>query len=669
MDVKDILSRLTLEEKAALLTGGEGSMTTAGVPRLGIVPKNLADGPHGVRNYELGSNCTTLPSMCALGSTWSREAAEKAGRTMALDCIHHNKQMLLGPGLNIKRNALNGRNFEYVSEDPILTGEIAGHVVKGIEEQGVGTSMKHFALNSQETYRTEISAEADERTMREIYLRGFERAIRIGHPTSVMCAYNKVQSIWCSENRWLLTEVLREDWGYDGMVVSDWGAVHHGAKAVKAGLDLRMPGNPETIRDVRDALDRGELTMEEVDRCAERVLRFLLRPVPREECYDRQAQHEAARDVAREAICLLRNDRDLLPITPQKYRRICVTGEYAVRPYINGQGSAEVFTDPAYVDTPLDCLRRLLPDVQIDYFDYLPRKKPDAMLWHTFTQQMPGIRDYDLVLVFTGAEPSDDSEEFDRGSNQLAGFIEDVMRNVTGHNPNCVLVLTSGCSTFRSPKADMFPAIVQMWPTGEDAGQAIAEMLAGRINPSGKLSETFPTRMRGNLNLTGNDLVLDYNEKWRVGYRYYDLHPEEIWFPFGHGLHYTTFGYANASIVPNKNGWELSFDLTNTGAMDGAEVVQIYIGDPVSTASKPVKELRQFDKVFLRAGETRRVTFQLTEEDLCYYNVMLHQWTVENGVYDVYVCASARDIRLKASLTYDNPGCYSMQKLQESMIG
>ena len=602
MDVKDILSRLTLEEKAALLTGGEGSMTTAGVPRLGIVPKNLADGPHGVRNYEPGSNCTTLPSMCALGSTWSREAAEKAGRTMALDCIHHNKQMLLGPGLNIKRNALNGRNFEYVSEDPILTGEIAGHVVKGIEEQGVGTSMKHFALNSQETYRTEISAEADERTMREIYLRGFERAIRIGHPTSVMCAYNKVQSIWCSENRWLLTEVLREDWGYDGMVVSDWGAVHHGAKAVKAGLDLRMPGNPETISDVREALDRGELTMEEVDRCAERVLRFLLRPVPREECYDRQAQHEAARDVAREAICLLRNDRDLLPITPQKYRRICVTGEYAVRPYINGQGSAEVFTDPAYVDTPLDCLRRLLPDVQIDYFDYLPRKKPDAMLWHTFTQQMPGIRDYDLVLVFTGAEPSDDSEEFDRGSNQLAGFIEDVMRNVTSHNPNCVL-------------------------------------------------------------------VLEYSEKWRVGYRYYDLHPEEIWFPFGHGLHYTTFGHANASIVPNKNGWELSFDLTNTGAMDGAEVVPIYIGDPVSTASKPVKELRQFDKVFLRAGETRRVTFQLTEEDLCYYNVMLHQWTVENGVYDVYVCASARDIRLKASLTYDNPGCYSMQKLQESMIG
>lgn len=449
MDVKEILSRLTPEEKAALLTGVEGSMTTGSVPRLGIAPKNLADSLHGVRSYEPGSNCATLPSMCALGATWSREAAEKAGRTMALDCILHNKQMLLGPGLNIKRNALNGCNFEYVSEDPILTGEIVGHVVKGIEEQGVGTSTKHFALNSQETYRTEISAEADERTMREIYLRGFERAIRIGHPTSVMCAYNKAQSIWCMENRWLLTEVLREGWGYDGMVVSDWGAVHHGAKAVKAGLDLRMPGTPDTIRDIREAIDRGELPMEEVDRCAERVLKFLLRPVPREESYDRQAQHEAARDVAWEAICLLRNDRNLLPIIPQKYKRICVTGEYTIRPYINVQGSAKVFTDPAYVDSPLDCLRRLLPDVRIDYFDYLPRKKPDIMLWHTFAQRMSGIRDYDLVPVFTGAEPSDNSEKFDQGSNQLAGFIEDVRRSVTGHNPTCVLVLTSGCSIFR----------------------------------------------------------------------------------------------------------------------------------------------------------------------------------------------------------------------------
>ncbi len=667
MTVKEILSQMTLEEKAAILTGAE-SMLTTGVPRLGIDGKNLADGPHGVRSYVPGTNCTTLPSMCAIGATWSKEAAELAGKTMGLDCIHHNKQMILGPGLNIKRNALGGRNFEYVSEDPILTGEIAGHVTKGIEELGIGTSMKHFALNSHETYRTETSVEIDERTMREIYLRGFEKAIQIGHPTSLMCAYNKIHSLWCSENRNLLTEILRGDWGYDGMVVSDWGAVHHGAKAVKAGLDLRMPGNPDTIRDVKEAVATGYMTMEEVDTAAERVLHFLLKPIPEEESYDRDAQHEAARDVAREAICLLRNDRDLLPITPKKYKRICVTGEYAVMPYINGQGSAEVFTEPEYVDTPLDCLRRMLPDVQIDYFDYLPRKKPDKMLWHYFREKMPNIESYDLVLVFTGVAPSDDSEQFDRSGNQLAGYIEDVMRNVVAHNPNCALILCSGCSTFKSPKADLFPAIVQMWPTGEGAGQAIADVLTGAVNPSGKLSETFPTRMRSDIELYGNGLFLEYTEKWRVGYRYYDMHTDEIWFPFGHGLHYTTFEYANAAAVKNDKGWELSFDLTNSGDMDGAEAVQLYVGDPVSTVSKPIKELKQFEKVFLKAGETKRVTFQITDEDLSYYNVSMHQWVVENGVYDLYLCASSQDIRLKVSIEYNDPHSYSMQNL-DAMIG
>lgn len=667
MTVKEILAQMTLEEKATILTGAQ-SMLTAGVERLGIAGKNLADGPHGVRDYTPGTNCTTLPSMCAIGATWSKEAAELAGKTMALDCIHDNKQMLLGPGLNIKRNALGGRNFEYVSEDPILTGEIAGHVTKGLEDLGIGTSMKHFALNSHETYRTETSIEIDERTLREIYLRGFEIAIKRGHPTSLMCAYNKIHSLWCSENRMLLTEVLRRDWGYDGMVVSDWGAVHHGAKAVKAGLDLRMPGNPDTIRDVKEAIANGSMTMEELDTAAERVLKFLLKPIPADENYDRDAQHEAARNVAREAICLLRNDRDILPITPKKYKRICVTGEYAVMPYINGQGSAEVFTEPEYVDTPLDCLRRMLPDVEIDYFDYLPRKKPDRMLWHYFREKMPNIESYDLVLVFTGVAPSDDSEQFDRGTNQLAGYIEDVMRNVTYHNPNCALILCSGCSTFKSPKADLFPAIVQMWPTGEGAGQAIADVLTGAVNPSGKLSETFPTKMRSDIELYGNGLYLEYTEKWRVGYRYYDEHPDEVWFPFGHGLHYTTFDYKNAAVQKNDKGWELSFDLTNSGEMDGAEVVQLYVGDPVSTVSKPVKELKQFEKVFLKAGETKRITFQITDEDLNYYNVALHDWVVENGVYDLYVAASAHDIRLKVSIEYNDPDSYSMQKL-EAMIG
>jgi len=668
MTVKEALSQMTLEEKALILTGSQ-SLATAGVERLGIPLKILADGPHGLRSYEPGTNCTTLPSMCAIGATWSKEAAEKAGQAMANDCIRHNRQMILGPGLNIKRNALNGRNFEYVSEDPILTGEIAGHVIKGIEEKGIATSAKHFALNSQEINRTETSVEIDERTMREVYLRGFELAIKIGDPQSIMCAYNKIHSIWCSENKALLTEILRDDWGYEGMVVSDWGAVHDECKAVCAGLDLRMPGNPDMVAIIKKGLEEGRITEKEIDIAAERVLKFLMRPIPEDKDYDRDKQHEMARDVAKEAICLLRNDRNLLPITSKKYKKICVTGEYAVKPYINGQGSAEVFTEPEYVDSPLECLRRALPDVQIDYFDYLPAKHPDRMLWHYFREKMPDIESYDLVLVFTGVQPSMDSENLDRGDNKLAGFIEDVLRNVTIHNPNCALILTSGSSTFRSVKADLFPAIVQMWPTGEGAGEAIASVLSGKVNPSGKLSETFPVSMRTDLDLVGDGLKQEYTEKWRVGYRYYDLHPEQIWFPFGHGLSYTKFDYTNSALVKNDAGWELSFDLTNSGDMDGAEVVQLYVSDPVTTVSKPVKELKQFEKIFVKAGETKRVTFHLTDTDFAYYNVMLHKWVVENGRYDVHLCASSRDIRLTESLIYEDPSCYTMRKMQEDMIG
>lgn len=669
MNIPELLSQMTFEEKARILTGGSESLSTAGVSRLNIPAKRLADGPNGLRDYTPGSNCTTLPSVCAIGATWSRAAAEKAGQVIANDCIHHGRQMILGPGLNIKRNALNGRNFEYVSEDPLLTGEIAGHIIRGIEEKGIGTSPKHYALNSQETNRTESSVEIDERTMREIYLRGFERALKLGNPTSIMCAYNKVNSIWCSENKALLTEILRNDWHYQGMVISDWGAVHDESKAVAAGLDLRMPGNPDMVDILKRGIQEGSVTEDDIDRAAARVLEFLLAPVPDDIDYNREEQHQAVREIAQEAICLLRNEHALLPITPQKYKKVCITGEYAVRPYINGQGSAEVFTDNAYIDSPLECLRRALPVVQIDYFDYLPAKHPDRMLWHYFREKMPDIESYDLVLVFTGVQPSEDSENLDRGDNHLAGYIEDVLRNVTLHNPNCVLVLTSGSSTFRSVRADQFPAIVQMWPTGEGAGEAIADVLTGRINPSGKLSETFPVRMRTDLDLIGDGLKQEYTEKWRIGYRYYDLHPEEIWFPFGHGLSYTTFAYANANLVKTQDAWDLSFDLTNTGSLPGAEVVQLYVSDPVSTMSKPLKELRQFEKVFLSPGETRCIHFQLTDEDLSYYNVMLHRWIVENGRYDIHICASSQDIRLTVSLVYDDPACYTTRKLQEDMIG
>ena len=668
MTVSELLEKMTLDEKIVLLTGAQ-SLRTAGCERLGVPAKRMADGPHGVRNYEPGTNCTTLPSMCALGATWNPEIARKVGQTAARDCIHHDVQLILGPGLNIKRNALNGRNFEYVSEDPVLTGEIAGAWVQGCESLGVGTSMKHFAVNSQETNRTETSVEIDERTLREIYLRGFEIAQRIGRPTSIMCAYNKISSLWCSENPHLITEILRDEWHYEGIMMSDWGAVHDEARALAAGMDLRMPDNQNMVEVIRKGIEEGVCTEQDVDRAARRVLEFLTRPIPREESYDRKAQHQAAREAAAEAVTLLRNREGLLPLTEGKVKKICVTGEYAVRPYINGQGSAEVFTEPEWIDSPLECLRKNLPGVQVDYCDYLPAKHPDNMLWNTFRKQMPGIEDYDAVIVFTGVQPSQDSENLDRHDNHLMGYIENVLHNVVFHNPKAILVLMSGSSTFRSVEADKFPAIVQAWPGGEGVGKAVADVLTGKTNPSGKLSETFPTRMRTDLDLNGNGLTQDYGEKWKVGYRYYDLHPEEIWFPFGHGLSYTSFSYARPALEKTEDGFSVSFDLTNTGEMDGAEAVQLYIADPVSTASKPVKELKQFKKVFLKAGETKRIGFALTEADFAYYNPMLHRWVAESGRYDLMICASSQDVRLTLPLLYDKPQPYTIRKLQEDMIG
>ena len=676
--VKAMLAEMTVEEKAVLLTGGEGVLQTAGVPRLGIAPKNMADGPNGERNETPGSNCTTLPSGCAVGATWNPELAYLTGETIAKDCIHHDVQMILGPAVNMKRNPLCGRNFEYFAEDPVLAGELAAAYIKGVEEQGIGTSLKHFACNSQELRRTFINVEIDERTMREIYLKAFEIAIKKANPTSVMCAYNKIGAMWCSENRMLLHDIPRDEWGYDGIMVSDWGAVHNATKAAKAGLDLCMPYYDAVAPEITKAVEEGRMSMAELDERAGRVLEFLLREKPADIGYDRKKQHENALAVARESIVLLRNENKrtkdwkdtgekVLPLRGAK--KIAVTGEYAVMPYINGQGSAEVKTEKEWIDTPLDCLKRELPDTQVDYFPYLTRKEPDTMLWHTFTRDMPDIASYDAVVVFTGNQPSQDSENMDRADNHLAAYVEHVLYSITSNNPNVVLVLCSGSSTFKGDMSDKCSAILQLGLDGEAGGQAIAEVLSGKTNPSGKLSETFPTEMRHDMDLIGDGLKMEYNEKWAIGYRYYDLHPDKVWFPFGHGLSYTEFVYENPEVKKKGDGFEVAVDVVNVGGRDGKEVVQLYVGDPVTIVTKPVKELKKFEKVFLKAGERRRVTFAVGKEDLAYYNTMLHGWVTENGRYDLYLASSAKDVKFVLPVEVNDPECYTMQRVHEDMIG
>lgn len=667
--IEKVLAQLTVEEKAALLTGGPASLSTAGIERLGIKAKRLADGPHGQRNPNEGSDCTLLPSCCATAATWNDDLAYLMGQTIANDCVHNDIQMILGPGVNIKRNALNGRNFEYFSEDPYLTGKMTAAYVNGCEENGVGTSVKHLACNSQETRRTFTSAEVDERTLREIYLKAFEIAVQESKPTSIMCAYNKINSIWCGEHKQILDEIPRGEWGYEGIMISDWGAVHNAARSILAGLDLRMPGNTaDTVAAVKEAMRLGKLSEEDLDRHCARVLEFLLREVRPDKGYDREKQHQNAVAIAEEAICLLKND-NILPLSAKKMKKIAVTGEYAVEPYLNGQGSAEVYPNPEHIDSPYECLKRALPDVQVDYLPHLTKKQPDQMLWPKLGKEMPDLESYDAVLVFTGVQPSQDSENMDRFDNRLAGYIEHTIGNIYSHNPNVVLVLTGGCSTFKSDNGALCPAIVQMWPTGEGAGQAIANVLTGKVNPSGKLSETFPTEMRRDIDLNGDGQKIEYNEKWAVGYRYYDLHPEEIWFAFGHGLSYTTFEYSNPVLTKTAAGYRIAFDIKNTGKTAGKEVAQLYIGDPVSTVSKPVKELKRYAKVLLEPDETKTVTFEITPQDFSYYNISLHEWIAESGRYDLYIGASSRDIRLTLNFDYQNPDCYTMERLQGDMIG
>lgn len=667
--VFEILSSLTLDEKLSLLTGA-GSMATCELGRLGIPAKNFADGPHGVRTvYE--KNCTSFPNLCLVGCTWDTELVSKMGKALAKDCIENNVDMLLGPGINIKRQILCGRNFEYVSEDPVLTGEIAAAYINGLQSLGVAASLKHFAANNQERYRITTSVDADIRTLMEIYLKAFEIAVKKSSPASVMCAYNKLHSIWCSENRFLLTEVLRDMWGFEGFVVSDWGAVHNPVKAISAGLDMEMPANPNMATQLKDALDAGEITMEEIDCAALRMIDFMLRTPQKLEDYNRDRQHAVAREVASAGTVLLKNDEETLPITKGKYKKIAVIGEFAKSPLICGQGSAEVNTHKEYIDSPYDELEKILgDDVELKYWElYNKGAFSKEMLWPKLSEFHNFVSDSDLVLMFVGAMESEDTEQFDRRSAEFNPNYEMFINAAAESGKRVVVIMQSGSAMILGDWRNKVHGIVQMWLGGESAGGAVADLLCGIVNPSGKLSETFPNCLRRDMEYPGTEYTVLYNERMFVGYRYYDLHPEEIVYPFGHGLSYTTFEYSNMQIVRDGDVFKVSITVKNTGKVDGAEVVQLYVGDPVSTVVRPVKELKAFLKVYIKAGENAEVLMDVNVKDIGYYNILLKDWITEPGRYIFYAGASSRDIRLEKSVIVEDSAPYTVFRVGDSMIG
>lgn len=672
MKIDKIIQQMTTEEKTMIITGAQPSSTCA-MEQYGIPAINMSDGPHGVRRMK-GKPChiaggpTCFPTASAMGATWNRELIYQAGRGMGRDFAEENIQMVLGPGVNMKRTPKCGRNFEYYSEDPYLSGVLAAEFINGIQSCGVGTSLKHYAVNNQELYRDWVNSEVDERTLREYYLKVFEIVLRYSDPTSVMCSYNKLNGIWTSENKYLLTELLKEEWGYDGLVISDWGAVHDICKAVRAGLDLEMPPNKQITAQIQQGLERGIICEEDLNRAVTAVLRWIDRVSSMkktDEIYSRKQQHQLAYTVATEAITLLKNEGEILPITREKYQKVAVYGYLAEDVLFQGLGSSAVPVEKESVDQPIDCIRNNAEGIQIDYYPIL--KNGDM-------GDIGIVEAYDCVVCFVGDHQYVDreSEGLDRDNLRYPNLVNERIRWIALNARNFVLVNITG-SAVLPYRWEHIPAIIQMWYCGEGAGKAIADVLFGRVNPSGKLSETFPKQERKGLDYPGDGVKTCYAEGLYVGYRYYDKHPEEVWFPFGHGCSYTKFQYSDMEISQKNIGQEcfeieVSCKIKNIGGCSGKETVQLYLAQKDPVVARPVKELAGFVKILLEPGEERRVTICLSEKEFSYYNTCLHSWHVESGTYVLMLAASSADIRLRdeVSIRYDDD--YTKTSLGGAMI-
>lgn len=666
----EVLKELSLDEKISLLTGTE-TMSTAGIERLGIKGKKMADGPHGVRKKDGSKDCTAFPNLCSVGATWDTELVRKMGVSLAKECIFHDIDILLAPGVNIKRHILCGRNFEYFSEDPYLAGELAAAYINGLQSLNVAACLKHFAANNQEKYRSTASVDADMRTLMEIYFKPFEIAVKKSSPASVMCAYNKLHSIWCSENKYLLTELLRNTWGFDGFVISDWSSVHNPPRAFRAGLNLQMPKNSNIQEDIEKGLANDQITIDDIDRAAGGIIDFLLTERVNEVEYDRNEQHELAREIASAGTVLLKNDNQTLPITKEKYKKIAVIGEFAVSPLISGHGSAAVKVADEYIESPLEELRKILGnDVEIAYREvYQKTAFPKEMLWPKGGEFIDFVEKADLILMFIGSMESEDTEEFDRRTAEFNPNYELFINYALTTGKKVAVVMQTGSAMILGSWKGKADAIVQMWLGGEACGGAIAEVLCGIVNPSGKLSETFPTRLRADMEYPGNSYTIEYSERLSVGYRYYDTHPDEIAYPFGHGLSYTDFEYSDLELKRYDDKIRVSFTLKNMGDVPGAEVVQLYVGDPVSTVVRPVKELKSFSKVTLDAGQSKKVVLEVDIKDIGYYNVLLRDWVTEPGDYIFHIGSSSQDIRLCKTIHIADDAPYTMVKYGETMIG
>jgi beta-glucosidase len=673
IDVQAALAELTLEEKASLCLGSD-FWHTVPVERLGIAKIMVSDGPHGLRpqleeadHVGLSGSvpATCFPTASALGSSWDPELFGLVGEALAAAARMWGVSVVLGPGINMKRSPLCGRNFEYLSEDPYLAGELAVAMVQGTQRHGVGTSLKHYAANNQEDDRLRVSAEVDERTLREIYLPAFERVVIGGQPWTVMCAYNKVNGTYASEHHWLLTEILRDEWGFLGAVVSDWGAVHDRVAALRAGLDLEMPpalGHSDAA--IVEAVRSGELSEAVVDLAVSRMLRLVNRSAPalaEGGSFDEAEHHALARRAAAESAVLLKND-GLLPLRPAAGDRVAVVGEFARTVRYQGAGSSQV--NPTILDVPLEELTAALgSEVSVEFAPgfTIDGSDDDARLADEAVHAVAGA---DHVVVFLGLPAAAESEGFDRTHIRLPDTQLALLDRLAETGKPLIVVLSNGSIVQLSTWADRVGAIVECWLSGQAAGGAMADVLTGRVNPSGKLAETVPLRLEDNpsyLNFPGDTQVVRYGEGIFIGYRAYDKADQDVSFAFGHGLSYTTFALddlrveVNGSVGDDDLSATVSVSVTNTGDVAGAEVVQAYVGDVDSEVARPVRELKAFAKVRLEPGETKLVELVLAQRAFSFWSVRWGRWAVEAGEFEIAVGTSSRDLPLRHRISVDAP--------------
>lgn len=658
---------LTLEEKASLTSGGD-AWHLQGVEHKGIPGYMITDGPHGLRK-SLASNtsetdlndsvpATCFPPAAGLASSWNPALIHKVGEAMGEECMQEKVAVILGPGVNIKRNPLGGRCFEYWSEDPYLAGHEAVGIVEGVQSKGVGTSLKHFAANNQETDRLRVDARISQRALREIYLPAFEHIVKTAQPWTIMCSYNRINGVHSAQNHWLLTDVLRDEWGFKGIVMSDWGADHDRVASLNAGLNLEMPPSYTDDQIVYAARD-GRIDPAQLDRMAQGMIDLTNKARAAMSIdgyrFDVDAHDEVARQAAVESIVMLKNEDAILPIDPDGGKKLAVIGEFARTPRYQGGGSSHI--TPTKMSSFLDALdeRGIKADFAPGFtLDLAPADSALTL------EAVETARDADVVLMFLGLPEEAESEGFDRTTLDIPAKQVELLRQVAAENPNVVVVLSNGSVVTVHPWADAAKSILESWLLGQAGGRALADVVFGEASPSGKLAQSIPMDINDDpsmLNWPGEEGHVDYGEGVFVGYRYYDTYNKAVDYPFGYGLSYATFEIGDVAVAKTgANTASVTATVTNTSDTPAAETVQVYVAPGKADVARPVHELKGFVKVFLGAGESKTVTIDLDERAFAYWSEKYNDWHAEAGEYTVEVGVSSRDIAASVAVTLDGDG-------------